>query len=85
MHALVCFAHIAVGNTFTTAELYPYVLTALQMSADQYSLASLRYDLRKLNQDWTKDARRRHGLSSLGRGEAAGVVVFPLMNRCYCV
>ena len=48
MHALVCFAHIAAGNTFTTAELYPYVLAALQMSADQYSLASLRYDLRKL-------------------------------------
>jgi len=48
MHALVCFAHIAAGNTFTTADLYPYVLAALQMSADQYSLASLRYDLRKL-------------------------------------
>jgi hypothetical protein len=48
MHALVCFAHIAAGNTFTTAELYPYVLAALQLSAAQYSLASLRYDLRKL-------------------------------------
>ena len=48
MHALVCFAHIAAGNTFTTAELYPYVLAALQMSAAQYSLASLRYDLCKL-------------------------------------
>jgi hypothetical protein len=48
MHALVRFAHIAAGNTFTTAELYPYVLAALQMSAAQYSLASLRYDLSKL-------------------------------------
>jgi hypothetical protein len=48
MHALVCFAHIAAGNTFTTPELYPYVLAALQTSAAQYSLASLRYDLRKL-------------------------------------
>ncbi len=48
MHALVCFAHIAAGNTFTTAELYPYVLGALQISAVQYSLASLRYDLCKL-------------------------------------
>src|SRR6478672_5559593 len=48
MHALVCFAHIAAGNTFTTAELYPYVLAALQISATQYSLVSLRYDLRKL-------------------------------------
>jgi len=49
MHALVCFAHIAAGNSFTTAELYPYVLAALQISAAQYSLASLRYDLRKLS------------------------------------
>src|ERR1700732_1395690 len=48
MHALVRFAHIAAGNTFTTTELYPYALAALQMSADQYSLASLRYDLSKL-------------------------------------
>ena len=47
MHALVRFAHIAAGSTFTTAELYPHVLAALQMSADQYSLASLRYDLSK--------------------------------------
>ena len=42
MHALVCFAHIAAGSTFTTAELYPYVLAALQTSSEQYSLASLR-------------------------------------------
>jgi hypothetical protein len=37
MHALVCFAHIAAGNTFTTAELYPYVLAALN---DLYSFHS---------------------------------------------
>ena len=36
------------AGCFTTAELYPYVLPALQTSATQYSLASLRYDLRKL-------------------------------------
>jgi hypothetical protein len=48
MHALVRFAHIAAGSTFTTAELYPYVLAALQISSDQYTLASLRYDLSKL-------------------------------------
>ena len=48
MHALVRFAHIAAGSTFTTAELYPFVLAALQISSDQYSLASLRYDLSKL-------------------------------------
>src|SRR3979411_3007346 len=42
MHPLVRFAYIAAGSTFTTTELYPYVLAALQMSAAQYSLASLR-------------------------------------------
>ena len=48
MHALVRFAHIAAGSSFTTAELYPYVLAALQMYAQRYTLASLRYDLWKL-------------------------------------
>jgi hypothetical protein len=49
-HALVRFAYIAAGSTFTPYDdralsVYPYVLAALQISADQYSLASLRYDL----------------------------------------
>ena len=48
MHALVRFAHIAAGSTFTTAEIYPYVVEALGGAASDYSLASLRYDLSKL-------------------------------------
>jgi hypothetical protein len=44
----VRFAHIAAGNTFTTADIHPEVITALGCSAEQYSLASLRYDLSKL-------------------------------------
>jgi hypothetical protein len=48
MHALVRFAHIAAGNSFTTADLYPHTLAALGLSAAQYPLASLRYDLSKL-------------------------------------
>ena len=36
------------GKHLYTAELYPHVLAALQISSDQYSLASLRYDLSKL-------------------------------------
>ena len=48
MHALVRFAHIAAGNTFTTAELYPRVIEALGGSTDCYTLAALRYDLSKL-------------------------------------
>jgi hypothetical protein len=48
MHALVRFAHIAAGNTFTTAELHPAVLEALGCARESYTLASLRYDLSKL-------------------------------------
>ena len=47
MHALVRFAHIAGGNAFTTAELYPRILAALSCP-ERYTLASLRYDLAKL-------------------------------------
>jgi hypothetical protein len=48
MHALVRFAHIAAGNTCTTAEIYPHTLAALEVTPQQYSLASLRHDLSKL-------------------------------------
>src|SRR3989454_7194589 len=48
MHALVRFANIAAASTFTTQQIYPYVLEALGTSADKYSLACLRYDLSKL-------------------------------------
>jgi hypothetical protein len=69
MHALVRFAHIAAGSTFMTAELYPYVLAALQISADQYSLASLRYDLSKLRAKALVDnSRDRGAIGSVHRG-----------------
>ena len=48
MHALVRFAYIAAGSTFTTAELHPYVIEALGCPPGHYTLASLRYDLSKL-------------------------------------
>jgi hypothetical protein len=48
MHALVRFANVAAGSTFTTAEIYPYVVEVLGCSTSTYSLASLRYDLSKL-------------------------------------
>ena len=48
MHALVRFAHIAAGNTFTTAEIHPAVIEALGCASEHYTLASLRYDLSKL-------------------------------------
>ena len=48
MHALVRFANIAAGNTFTTAEIQPRVVEALGCPGQRYTLASLRYDLSKL-------------------------------------
>ncbi len=47
MHALVAFSHVLAGH-FTTSEVYPRVLQALGVTADQYKLNSLRYDLSKL-------------------------------------
>ncbi len=48
MQALVRFCYLAAGSTFTTPELYPQVLQALRLSATEYKLSSLRYDLWKL-------------------------------------
>jgi hypothetical protein len=48
MHALVRFAHLAAGNTFTTAEIHPAVIEALGCDPKHYTVASLRYDLSKL-------------------------------------
>jgi hypothetical protein len=49
MHPLVRFAHIAAGNTLTTAEIHPAVIEALGCDRQHYTLASLRYDLSKLH------------------------------------
>ena len=48
MHALVRFAHIAAGDTFTTRDLHLSTAAALDAAPDPYRLASLRYDLLKL-------------------------------------
>jgi len=48
MHALVRFANVAAGSTFTTAEIHPYVVEAMGGPTSDYSLASLPYDLSKL-------------------------------------
>jgi len=84
MHALVCFAHIAAGNTFTTAELYPYVLAALQMPAAQYSLASLRYDLRKLRAKHLVEKLPKSRRYRLGpQGYSICLVFLKLFERVY--
>jgi DNA-binding transcriptional ArsR family regulator len=48
MHALVRFAHVAAGGTFTTKELHPTVAETLNCSTEDYKLSSLRYELSKL-------------------------------------
>ena len=47
MPALVRFAHIAAGDTFTTRDLHEPTAAALALTTDQYR-PSLRYDLSKL-------------------------------------
>ncbi len=70
MHALVRFSHIADQNTFTTSEIYADALAALEVSSEDYSLASLRYDLSKL---------RAKGLVEKRRGCHCGIRFFLLL------
>ena len=84
MHALVRFANIATASTFTTQQIYPYALEALGTSADQYSLASLRYDLSKLRAKGLthKVAKsRRHRLTA--GGYSVCLVFLKLFERIY--
>src|ERR1700735_2968775 len=84
MHALVRYANIAAGSTFTTADLYPPVLDALGLPQSQYSLASLRYDLSKLR---AKDLleklphSRRYRLAH--KGYSICVLFLKLFERIY--
>ncbi len=48
MHALVRFAHVAAGGTFSMTELHVPAAKALGQSPADYRLSSLRYDLSKL-------------------------------------
>ncbi len=48
MHALVRFAQSPAANTFSIGEIHRHVIAALGCAIQQYSLASLRYDLSKL-------------------------------------
>lgn len=84
MHALVRFAHVASGSTFTTAELYPDVLETLGCPASKYSLASLRYDLSKLRAKRLIEKlphSRRYRL--LPSGYSVSLVFLKLFERIY--
>lgn len=84
MHALVRFAQVAAGSTFTTVELYPHVVDALGCSTFDYSLASLRYDLSKLRAKTLVEKlphSRRYRL--LPCGYSISLVFLKLFERIY--
>lgn len=84
MHALVRFAHIAGGDTFTTRDLHPAAAAALDATTDQYRLASLRYDLSKLRAKGLVEKvphSRRYRLSP--KGYTICVVFLKLFERVY--
>ena len=83
MHALVRFANIAASNTFTTAELCPYVLAALQISSAQYSLASLRYDLRKLRVTALVEKLPNRAAIACPQGYSIWLLFLKLFERVY--
>src|SRR5580698_5484249 len=84
MHALVRFSHIAAQSTFRTSEIYADTLAALEVSPQDYSLASLRYDLSKLRVKGLVERvphSRRYRL--LRNGYSVCLVFLKLFERIY--
>ena len=84
MHALVRFAHVAAGSSFTTAEIHPYVAEALGGSTSTYSLASLRYDLSKLRaKNLVEKLPHSRRYRSPPSGYSACLIFLKLFERIY--
>ena len=84
MHALVRFAHIAAGSTFTTADLHPHTIQALGVQPTDYSLSSLRYDLSKLRAKTLVEKVPRSRRYRLTRqGYSICLVFLKLFERIY--
>lgn len=84
MHALVRFANIAAGSTFRTIDLYEPALAALGVSASQYSLASLRYDLSKLRaKKLVEKIPRTRRYRLIGKGYSICLVFLKLFEKIY--
>jgi hypothetical protein len=84
MHALVRFAHIAAGDTFTTRDLHAPAAAALEATTEQYRFASLRYDLSKLRAKGLVERvphARRYRL--LPQGYTICLVFLKLFERVY--
>jgi hypothetical protein len=73
-HALVRFAPIAGGDTFTTTDLHLAAAAALDLTTEQYRLTSLCDDLSKLRAkrlvDTIERRSRRSRFSAAGRPSA---------------
>jgi hypothetical protein len=84
MQALVRFAHIAAGGTFTTRELHPHVAQALGLAPAQYKLTSLRYELSKLRaKDLVEKVPDSHRYRLLPEGYRLCVVYLKLFEKIY--
>ena len=84
MHALLRFAHVAAGNTFSTIELLGPAIEVLGCSPSDYTLASLRYDLSKLRAKGLVEKiphTRRYRL--LPQGYSICLVFLKLFERVY--
>jgi hypothetical protein len=84
MHGLVRFAQIPPASTFSTGEIYLHVIAALSCTAEQYSLASLRYDISKLRAKGLLEKlprSRRYGL--LAKGYSVWLIFLKLFDRIY--
>lgn len=84
MHALVRFAQIPAANTFSTGELHPHVAAAPRCTIEQYSLASLRYDLSKLRAKGLVEKlprSRRYRLPA--QGYSLCLIFLKLFDRVY--
>lgn len=84
MHALVRFANIAAGSTFSTREVYEPALDALGCDPSQYSLASFRYDLSKLRaKGLVEKIPRSRRYRLVGKGYSICVIFLKLFERVY--
>jgi hypothetical protein len=84
MQALVRFAHLAAGGTFTTRELHPQVAQALGLAPAEYKPTSLRYELSKLRaKELVEKVPHSHRYRLLPQGYRLCVVYLKLFEKIY--
>jgi hypothetical protein len=84
MQALVRFAHLAAGGTFTTRELHPQVAQALGLAPAECKLTSLRYELSKLRaKELVEKVPHSHRYRLLPEGYRLCVIYLKLFEKIY--